>query len=89
MAFDAGIYEDADGIRDGLYRQLFNPVRWSAIVAAMIGAGATHLIECGPGKVLVGLSRRASGGRDLLLQAIDSPQSLDAALSAADGSRDS
>ncbi len=89
MAFDAGIYEDADGIRDGLYRQLFNPVRWSVIVAAMIGAGATRLVECGPGKVLVGLARRASGGRDLSLQAIDSPESLDAALSAADGSRDS
>src|SRR5262245_31677241 len=35
-AFDAGLYTDADSIRDGLYRQLFNPVPWSAIVAAMI-----------------------------------------------------
>ncbi|MGH8130170.1 MAG: ACP S-malonyltransferase [Steroidobacteraceae bacterium] len=89
LAFDAGTYDDADEIRDGLYRQLFNPVRWSAIVAAMIGAGATHLVECGPGKVLVGLARRAPGGRDLSLQAVDSPESLDAALAAADGSRTS
>jgi [acyl-carrier-protein] S-malonyltransferase len=72
-----------------LYRQLFNPVRWSAIVASMIGAGATHLFECGPGKVLMGLARRAPGGRELSLQAIDSPESLAAALAAAAGSSDS
>ena len=85
-SFDAGTYTDPESIRDGLYRQLFNPVRWSAIVAAMIGAGATQLFECGPGKVLVGLARRAPGGRDLVLQAIESPETLDAALAAATGS---
>ncbi len=81
-SFDAGTYTDAASIRDGLYRQLFNPVRWSAIVAAMIGEGATHLFECGPGKVLMGLARRAPGGRDRVLQAIESPETLDAALAA-------
>ena len=82
-AFDGATYSDAASIRDGLYRQLFNPVRWSAIVAAMIGEGATTLIECGPGKVLSGLARRAPGGRDLALHAIESPESLTAALAAA------
>jgi len=86
QSFDGGMYDGADSIRDGLYRQLFNPVRWSAIVAAMIGAGATHLFECGPGKVLTGLARRAPGGRDLALAAIESPQSLEAALAATTGS---
>ncbi len=89
LAFDAGSYDGTGEIRDGLYRQLFNPVRWSAIVAAMIGARATHLVECGPGKVLIGLARRAPGGRELSLQAIDSPESLNAALGATDGSRHS
>jgi [acyl-carrier-protein] S-malonyltransferase len=84
-AFDAGVYTDADSIRDGLYRQLFNPVRWSAIVAAMIGQGATGLFECGPGKVLMGLARRAPGGRELALHAIESPETLAAALAAAGG----
>jgi [acyl-carrier-protein] S-malonyltransferase len=88
-SFDAGTYTDADSIRDGLYRQLFNPVRWSAIVAAMIGEGATHLFECGPGKVLMGLARRAPGGRDRVLQAIETPETLDAALAATSGSTDS
>ena len=84
-AFDAGVYTDADSIRDGLYRQLFNPVRWSAIVAAMIGQGATGLFECGPGKVLMGLARRAPGARPLALHAIESPETLAAALAAAGG----
>jgi [acyl-carrier-protein] S-malonyltransferase len=84
-SFDAGVYTDADSIRDGLYRQLFNPVRWSAIVAAMTGEGAGRLFECGPGKVLTGLARRAPGGRSLDLQAIESPESLEAALASARG----
>ena len=84
-SFDAGTYSDADSIRDGLYRQLFNPVRWSAIVAKMIGEGADRLFECGPGKVLTGLARRAPGGRDLELHAIESPETLAAALEAAKG----
>jgi [acyl-carrier-protein] S-malonyltransferase len=86
-SFDAGIYDDADSIRDGLYRQLFNPVRWSAIVAAIVSAKATHLVECGPGKVLTGLARRAPGGRHLNLQAIESPETLAAALNAVEGSK--
>ncbi len=89
QAFDGGLHDSPEAIRDGLYRQLFNPVRWSAIVAAMIGAGATHLYECGPGRVLMGLARRAPGGRELSLQAIESPESLDAALAAAAGSQES
>jgi [acyl-carrier-protein] S-malonyltransferase len=89
QAFDGGVYDSADAIRDGLYRQLFNPVRWSAIVAAMIGAGATHLFECGPGKVLMGLARRAPGGRELTLAAVESPESVEAALAAATGGQDS
>ncbi|MGH8251823.1 MAG: ACP S-malonyltransferase [Steroidobacteraceae bacterium] len=86
QAFDGGLHDIPDAIRDGLYRQLFNPVRWSAIVAAMRADGATRLVECGPGKVLTGLARRAPGGRALSLAAIDSAETLDAALAAADGS---
>jgi [acyl-carrier-protein] S-malonyltransferase len=81
-SFDGGLYSDADSIRDGLYRQLFNPVRWSAIVAAMVAEGANVFIECGPGKVLSGLARRAPGGRDLALHALESPETLEAARAA-------
>jgi [acyl-carrier-protein] S-malonyltransferase len=81
-AFDDSLHETPDGIRDALYRQLFNPVRWSAVVRRMIGDGVTHVVEAGPGKVLAGLVRRAEGGRSLDIQTIESAASLDAALSA-------
>lgn len=45
-------------IRDAVVRQLSSPVQWVQIVRAMLAAGADHIVECGPGKVLAGLSRR-------------------------------
>lgn len=85
-AFDGGIHDSPEAIRASLFRQLFNPVRWSDTVVAMIGAGAGLMIECGPGRVLAGLARRAPGGRDLVIHAIDSPDTLLAALAAVSGS---
>ncbi len=82
-AFDGGLHDSPAAIRDGLYRQLFNPVRWSAIVAAMVTAGAKQLIECGPGKVLAGLARRAPGAGDLVISTTDGTDTLQAALAAA------
>lgn len=82
-SFDAGRYDGPETICDGLYRQLFNPVRWSAIMGAIIGSGVRFLVEAGPGKVLAGLAKRAPGGRDLAIHAIDAPDSLEAALAAA------
>jgi len=84
-AFDAGWHDSPEAIRDGLYRQLFNPVRWSSIVAKMIAAGTTHVVEAGPGKVLAGLVRRAEGGRGLAVFTIDSAEALDQALVAIPG----
>ncbi len=45
-------------IRDVLSRQACQPVRWVEIVRAIARGGATRLIECGPGKVLAGLTKR-------------------------------
>ena len=55
---DVVVQHDADAIRDALYRQAFGPVRWVECVQALKARGITHLIECGPGKVLAGLVRR-------------------------------
>ena len=85
-AFDGGLHDTPDAIRDGLYRQLFNPVRWSAIVGRMTGEGARLLVECGPGKVLAGLARRSPAGKELLIHAVDSADTMAAALAAAAGS---
>ena len=55
---DVKIESDAARIRDALYRQAFGPVRWVETVQAMRARGVTHLIECGPGRVLTALVRR-------------------------------
>jgi [acyl-carrier-protein] S-malonyltransferase len=55
---DVAIETDPAAIRDALVRQAASPVRWVETVQAMAARGVTHLIECGPGKVLNGLTKR-------------------------------
>jgi [acyl-carrier-protein] S-malonyltransferase len=55
---DAAIETDAVRIRDALYRQAFGAVRWVECVQAIKARGVSHIIECGPGKVLAGLVKR-------------------------------
>ena len=55
---DVAVRDSADAIRDALYRQAFGPVRWVECVQAMKARGITHIVECGPGKVLTGLTKR-------------------------------
>jgi [acyl-carrier-protein] S-malonyltransferase len=55
---DVAAESDADRIRDALYRQAFGPVRWVECVQAIKARGISHLVECGPGKVLAGMTRR-------------------------------
>jgi [acyl-carrier-protein] S-malonyltransferase len=71
-----------NAIRAGLVKQLHTPVYWAATVRTMIAAGATQIIECGPGKVLTGLNRRVDKNRDLKMLALEDPQALDEALAA-------
>lgn len=84
-SFDGGWHDTPERIRDGLCRQLYNPVRWASIVAAIIRAGHTHVVEAGPGKVLAGLARRAEGGRQLVVHTIEGAESLAAAVAACKG----
>jgi [acyl-carrier-protein] S-malonyltransferase len=46
----------------------------------MITAGATRIVECGPGKILTGLNRRVDKNRELKMTALEDPASLDDAL---------
>ena len=55
---DVAAHAEPEAIREALYRQAFGPVRWVEIVQAMRARGITHVIECGPGKVLAGLAKR-------------------------------
>lgn len=75
---DVACLADPDAIRDALVRQAWHPVRWVETVQAMKAQGITHIVECGPGKVLNGLTKRID--RDLVGLAITDPESLQAAL---------
>jgi len=56
----ASVAEPA-AIKDALVRQAAGPVRWVETVQKMAHEGVTHVIECGPGKVLNGLTKRIDG----------------------------
>jgi [acyl-carrier-protein] S-malonyltransferase len=55
---DVAVEDSAERIRDALYRQAFGPVRWVQCVQAIKARGVHTLVECGPGKVLAGMTRR-------------------------------
>ena len=55
---DVAAYNDAEQIKDALVRQLYSPVRWVETVQAIVAQGVTSSAECGPGKVLAGLTKR-------------------------------
>ena len=55
---DVAVQTEPDAIRDALVRQAFGPVRWVEVTQALRARGLTHIVECGPGKVLAGLVKR-------------------------------
>ena len=55
---DVASYDNADKIKDALVRQLYSPVRWVETVQSVYTQGITQAAECGPGKVLAGLTKR-------------------------------
>lgn len=75
---DVAMVSDPAAIRDALVRQAAGPVRWVECVKTIAAQGVTHVIECGPGKVLAGLTKRIDG--NLVGAAIVDPASLDEAL---------
>ena len=55
---DVAVYDDTDRIRDALVRQAFSPVRWIETIQAIAARDVGQVYECGPGKVLAGMSKR-------------------------------
>lgn len=49
---DVAVESDPARIRDALYRQAYGPVRWVEVMQALQARGVSHVVECGPGKVL-------------------------------------
>jgi len=77
---DVAVETEPERIKDALVRQACNAVRWVEIVQRMQALGVTHLVECGPGKVLAGLAKRIAP--ELAILNINDQATLDAALEA-------
>ncbi|WP_442592764.1 ACP S-malonyltransferase [Parapusillimonas sp. JC17] len=80
---DVAEISDPGGIKDALVRQAWHAVRWVETIQAMKAQGITHVVECGPGKVLSGLTKRID--RELVGLAITDPASLQHALDTLQG----
>lgn len=66
---DVKVSADAGGIRAALASQAASPVRWVETIREFAARGVTHVIECGPGRVLTGMSKRID--RNLKGMALD------------------
>lgn len=75
---DVAVESEPERIRDALARQAAGPVRWADVIRKMAAEGVTHVVECGPGKVLARLTRRIVHPLESL--ALTDPASLQAAL---------
>jgi [acyl-carrier-protein] S-malonyltransferase len=72
---DVAIVTDPALIKDALVRQAASPVRWVETIQQFASQGVSHVIECGPGKVLAGLTKRINS--DLTGDAIVDQASLE------------
>ena len=77
---DVDTADAPEDIVDALVRQAWHPVRWVETIRKMKEEGVTHVVECGPGKVLSGLVKRIEP--ELVMLNINDPVSLDATLKA-------
>jgi [acyl-carrier-protein] S-malonyltransferase len=71
-------FDDPARIRDALVEQLYSPVRWIETIELLGRKGVKRVVECGPGKVLTGLSKRIVP--DIEYLSITDTAALDAAL---------
>lgn len=77
---DVSIECEPARIADALARQAASPVRWADTIRRMSNDGVTHVVECGPGRVLSGLTKRIAP--TLESHAINDAATLDATLAA-------
>ena len=59
---DVAQHAAPDAMRAALAQQAASPVRWTATVRRMVELGVTHVVECGPGRVLAGMNKRIADG---------------------------
>ncbi|NGZ86137.1 ACP S-malonyltransferase [Duganella aceris] len=76
---DVAVINDPASIKDALVRQAAAPVRWVETMQQVAADGITQVVECGPGKVLMGLAKRIDA--NLVGDAITDQASLERVLS--------
>lgn len=59
---DVAEHRDQNGIREALATQAARPVRWTETLHKIAKEEVTHIVECGPGKVLAALTKRGAPG---------------------------
>jgi len=80
---DVAIEREPVRIKDALVRQAASPVRWVETIRHMVEMGATHIVECGPGRILAGMTKRIVP--DVQSLTLHDRASLEAALQALKG----
>jgi [acyl-carrier-protein] S-malonyltransferase len=63
---DVSVETQPTAIKDALVRQAASPVRWMETIVEMRERGVTHVLECGPGRVLAAMSKRIDNGMQSL-----------------------
>jgi [acyl-carrier-protein] S-malonyltransferase len=59
---DVAVENDPQRIKHALVRQAAAPVRWVETIRRLVDSGVTHIVECGPGRVLAGMTKRIAPG---------------------------
>jgi [acyl-carrier-protein] S-malonyltransferase len=77
---DVAEHRAPEEIRVALAAQAASPVRWTDTIRAFAARGVTHIVECGPGNVLTGLTRRIDDS--VTAMPLNDRAALDAALAA-------
>ena len=80
---DVSAHSAPEVIRNALKEQLFNPVRWVDSIKFMSDQGVTIFVECGPGRVLIGLNKRIAKNAEHF--SIFDPETLNQALEKING----
>ena len=63
-----------DAIRNLMVEQIYSPVGWVACVQTLADQGITHVVECGPGKILAGLVKRIN--KEISVENVDNREAL-------------
>ncbi|MGR9046477.1 MAG: ACP S-malonyltransferase [Gammaproteobacteria bacterium] len=80
---DVSAHSAPEVIRNVLKEQLYKPVRWVDSVKFMADQGVDTFVECGPGKVLIGLNKRIVKAAEHL--SLFDPETLNQALEKLNG----